>query len=71
MAKSDKPNTRSKPISSPDELVKTDIKEGKIELTDDELKKVSGGALFMKNGDKKGDTDMPNNTPTQWWTWGT
>jgi|HubBroStandDraft_6_1064221.scaffolds.fasta_scaffold1686513_1 bacteriocin-like protein len=44
MAKSDKPTTnKSKPgISSPDKLLKTG-KDSKIELTDDELSKVTGG----------------------------
>jgi hypothetical protein len=43
MAKRDKSSTKKgKPISSPDELVKPG-KEGDVELTADELKKVSGG----------------------------
>lgn len=42
MAKSDKSTKKGKPISSPDELVKTG-KEGKVELTEEELSKISGG----------------------------
>jgi bacteriocin-like protein len=44
MAERDKPNTSTqrKPASSSDELLKTD-KEEKGELTDTELKKISGG----------------------------
>jgi len=46
MAKSDKPSasTQDKPTSSLDDLVKSG-KKGSTELTEDELKKVSGGAL--------------------------
>jgi len=45
IAKSDQPSisTQRKPLSSSDKRVETD-KKNKAELTDDELKKVSGGA---------------------------
>jgi bacteriocin-like protein len=46
IAKSDKP---SKTPSSPDKPVKT-VKKEAIELTADELKRISGGALSRKNG---------------------
>jgi bacteriocin-like protein len=49
MAKSDKPSKPGKPGSSPDKLVKTG-KKVSIELTEDELKKVSGGVVFLKGG---------------------
>jgi len=42
MAKTDKSTKKGKSISTPDELVKVG-KEGKVELTEEELKKVSGG----------------------------
>jgi bacteriocin-like protein len=45
MAKSDKPATKE---NKPDDLLKTS-KEGKIELTEDELKKVSGGDKSSPN----------------------
>jgi bacteriocin-like protein len=47
MAKSDKPSKPGKPGSSPDKLVKTG-KKASIELTEDELKKVSGGGGHIK-----------------------
>jgi bacteriocin-like protein len=43
MAKAGKSTKKGKPIASPDDLLKTS-KEGSVELTEDELKKVSGGA---------------------------
>jgi len=54
MAKSDQPSStsaQSKPTSSPDKLVKTGTKKNSPELTDDELKRVSGGFIPV-DGDK-------------------
>ena len=54
MAESDRPSEQSKPISSPpDTLVKTGKKDSVklTELTDDELKKVSGGDLRLGRKD--------------------
>jgi bacteriocin-like protein len=42
MAKTTKSPKKGKPTSSPDKLLKTG-KDGKIELTEDELNKVAGG----------------------------
>lgn len=49
MPKSDQPSTQGKPTSSPGKLVETGKKDSikLTELTDDELKKVSGGHLTL------------------------
>jgi bacteriocin-like protein len=47
MAKTTKSPKKCKPGSSPDKLLKTG-KDGKIELTEDELNKVSGGTAVIK-----------------------
>jgi len=50
VTKSGDQSKKGKPVSSPDSLVKTDKKSG-IELTEDELAGVSGGAMvdyFLK-----------------------
>jgi hypothetical protein len=47
--KSDKPSKPRKPAASPDELVKVG-KKGSIELTEQELKKASGGVVNEKVG---------------------
>jgi hypothetical protein len=47
MAKSHKPNTQSKAISLTGELVKTD-NEGEIELTEEDLKGIAGGAAINR-----------------------
>ena len=47
MAKTGK-SKEDKPIPSPDDLLKAG-KEGSVELTEDELKKVSGRAILVEN----------------------
>ncbi|HXP78095.1 MAG TPA: bacteriocin [Stellaceae bacterium] len=42
MSKIEKGGKKSKPASSPDKLVKTG-KKGGVELSEDEMKKISGG----------------------------
>jgi hypothetical protein len=52
----DKPKLqRTERRSSPDVLVRTS-KQGDIELKEEDLTRVSGGALYMKYGDVKGVT---------------
>ena len=48
------PSKKDPQISSADDLTKTTNK-GDVELTEEELKRVSGGATFIKIGDVKGD----------------
>lgn len=50
MTRSEKPSKPDKPTSSPDKLTKSS-KKGKIELTEGELDKVSGGPI---TADKRG-----------------
>ena len=49
------PSNKDATISPADDLVKT-TKSGDVELTEEELKRVSGGAIYLKYGDVKGQT---------------
>lgn len=44
-----------KPGLKPDDLIKSNIKDGEIELTEKELRQVAGGD-FIKLGDIKGES---------------
>jgi bacteriocin-like protein len=54
MRKTRKPNNPKKK-SSPDKLLKAS-KKGEAELTEDELKRVSGGSIYLKYGSTSGST---------------
>lgn len=52
-------STQKKPGSKPDDLIASKIKGGEIELTEDELGHVSGGAAvdpFARIGEIKGES---------------
>ena len=49
MAKSNKSSKSGKPTSSPDKLVKTGKKNSDVELTEQDLDKISGGPTAVEH----------------------
>jgi len=66
MAKKAKPSTGTsdKPISSPDDLLKTS-KKGEIELTEDELREATGGFKVIFIDDPNSPPPPPPPPPTK------